>query len=94
MEPERLATPIQSSLFSDMHTVKEIEEQVKRLPVAEQKVLLSKILGLIANGNASKPVAQDNLLTRSFAEWDASHCVTVGEKPTRERTYAGNPRLH
>ena len=28
-----------------------------------------------------------------FAEWDATHSVTVGEKPTRERTYADNPRL-
>jgi len=28
-----------------------------------------------------------------FAEWDATHDVTVGEQPTRERTYADNPRL-
>jgi len=28
-----------------------------------------------------------------FTEWDATHNVTVGEKPTRERTYADNPRL-
>jgi hypothetical protein len=28
-----------------------------------------------------------------IAEWDANHSVTVGEKPTREGTYAGNPRL-
>ncbi len=28
-----------------------------------------------------------------FSEWDATHSVTVGEKPTRERTYADNPRL-
>ena len=28
-----------------------------------------------------------------FAEWDATHNVTVGEQPTRERTYADNPRL-
>jgi phage-related protein len=28
-----------------------------------------------------------------FAEWDATHNVTVGEQPTRGRTYADNPRL-
>lgn len=28
-----------------------------------------------------------------FSEWDASHSVTVGEQPTRARTYADNPRL-
>ena len=28
-----------------------------------------------------------------FAGWDATHNVTVGEQPTRERTYADNPRL-
>ena len=28
-----------------------------------------------------------------FSDWDATHSVTVGEKPTRERTYADNPRL-
>lgn len=28
-----------------------------------------------------------------FTEWDATHNVTVGEQPTRERTYADNPRL-
>jgi hypothetical protein len=28
-----------------------------------------------------------------FAEWDATHSVSVGEKPTRERTYADNSRL-
>jgi hypothetical protein len=28
-----------------------------------------------------------------FAEWDATHSVTVGEKPTRALTYADNSRL-
>ena len=28
-----------------------------------------------------------------FAEWDATHSTMVGEKPTRERTYADNPRI-
>jgi len=32
-------------------------------------------------------------LKKFFSAWDASHSVTVGEKPTRQRTYADNPRL-
>jgi hypothetical protein len=28
-----------------------------------------------------------------FREWDATHSVTVGEKPSRERTYADNARI-
>lgn len=28
-----------------------------------------------------------------FAQWDATHIVTVGETPSRARTYADNPRL-
>ncbi len=32
-------------------------------------------------------------LTKFFSAWDASHSVTVGEKPSRQRTYADNSRL-
>jgi hypothetical protein len=32
-------------------------------------------------------------LKKFFSVWDASHSVTVGEKPTRSRTYANNSRL-
>jgi len=32
-------------------------------------------------------------LNAFFAERDATHSVTVGEKPAREHTYADNPRL-
>jgi hypothetical protein len=32
-------------------------------------------------------------LKKFFSVWDASHSVTVGEKPSRQRTYADNPRL-
>ena len=38
-------------------------------------------------------VARRAQLRAFFAEWDATHDVTVGEQPTRERTYADNPRL-
>ena len=32
-------------------------------------------------------------LKKFFSAWDASHSVTVGEKPSRQRTYADNSRL-
>jgi hypothetical protein len=32
-------------------------------------------------------------LKKFFSTWDASHSVTVGEKPSRQRTYADNSRL-
>jgi len=32
-------------------------------------------------------------LHQFFAQWDASHDVTVGETPSRARTYADNTRL-
>jgi hypothetical protein len=73
-----------------MRTVQEIEEEVRQLPAADQKALLTKLATLVgSNGTqtAQKPLA------RFFAEWDASHSVSVGERPIRERTYAGNSRL-
>jgi hypothetical protein len=38
-------------------------------------------------------VARRAQLQAFFAEWDATHNVMVGEQPSRERTYADNPRL-
>jgi hypothetical protein len=76
-----------------MHTLEQIEEEVRQLPAAEQKTLLAKLAGFVASSNGSEAVARQAPLARFFAEWDANHSVTVGEKPTRERTYAGNPRL-
>jgi hypothetical protein len=76
-----------------MHTLEQIEEEVKQLTASEQKALLAKLTGFVANSNGSEAIAPQNLLPRFFAEWDARHSVTVGEKPTRERTYAGNARL-
>jgi len=37
--------------------------------------------------------ARPSRLKKFFSVWDASHSVTVGEKPTRSRTYANNSRL-
>jgi hypothetical protein len=76
-----------------MHTLEQIEEEVRQLPAAEQKELLAKLVGFVAGSNGSEVKARRDPLTRFFAEWDTNHSVTVGEKPTREGTYAGNPRL-
>ena len=76
-----------------MQTLEQIEEEVRQLPAAEQKALLAKLAGFVAGSNGSEARARQSPLTRFFAEWDANHCVTVGEQPTREGTYAGNPRL-
>ena len=76
-----------------MHTLEQIENEVRQLPAAEQKTLLAKLISFVAHSNRSAAGAGQNLLTRFFAEWDANHSVTVGEKPTRARTYADNPRL-
>jgi hypothetical protein len=37
--------------------------------------------------------ARHSRLKKFFSAWDASHSVTVGEKPSRQRTYADNSRL-
>jgi hypothetical protein len=37
--------------------------------------------------------ARHSRLKTFFSAWDASHSVTVGEKPSRQRTYADNSRL-
>ena len=83
----------QRSLYSGMHTLEQIEEEVRQLPAAEQKALLARLASIVVASNGSEAAERQNLLMRFFADWDASHSVTVGEKPSRERTYAGNPRL-
>jgi hypothetical protein len=75
-----------------MHTLEQIEKEVRQLPMAEQRTLLARLISFVAHSNGSVSAGQ-NLLPRFFAEWDANHSVTVGEKPTRARTYADNPRL-
>ncbi len=76
-----------------MHTLEQIEEEVRLLPVVEQKALLAKLANLVAKGGEFLSETPQKRLTRFFAEWDAGHSVTVGEIPTRSRTYADNPRL-
>jgi hypothetical protein len=76
-----------------MHTLEQIEQEVRQLPLAQQKTLLAKLASFVADTNGSTGDGRQNLLARFFFEWDANHQVTVGEKPTRARTYADNPRL-
>jgi hypothetical protein len=88
-----IAKTVEPGLYSDMRTLEQIEEEVRQLPATQQRVLLAKLAGFVADGTGSETTPRENLLARFFAEWDTSHSVGVGEKPTRERTYAGNPRL-
>ena len=76
-----------------MHTLEQIEEEVKLLPTAEQQTLLSRLARLVSAHGGSPSGTRQSHLIRFFAEWDASHSVTVGEQPARARTYADNPRL-
>ena len=76
-----------------MQTLEQIEQEVKLLPAAAQKDLLSRLARLVSKNGGSQSGTRQSHLSRFFAEWDASHSVTVGEKPTRQRTYADNPRL-
>ena len=73
-----------------MQTWEQIEQEVKMLPAAEQKTLLSRLARLVSPNGGSQSGTQLNHLSRFFAEWDASHSVEVGERPTRARTYADN----
>ncbi len=84
-----LAKRVERSLPFNMHTLEQIEEEVRQLPTGEQKLLLAKLTSFVATSHDS------NLspLTTFLAEWDATHQVTIGEKPTRERTNGGNTRL-
>ena len=76
-----------------MPTLEQIENEVKQLSKAEQSALAKTLATLLANGNASEDGVSRARLETFFAEWDATHSVTVGEQPTRERTYADNPRI-
>ena len=76
-----------------VHTLEQIEEEMKLLPAVEQKTLLSRLVQLVSKNGGLASGARQNQLSRFFAEWDASHSVTVGEQPTRARTYADNARF-
>jgi len=76
-----------------MQTMEQIEHEVKQLSKAEQLALAGTLASLLANGGTTEDDARRTRLQAFFAEWDATHSVTVGEKPTRERTYADTPRL-
>ncbi|MDR3456426.1 MAG: hypothetical protein P4N60_03190 [Verrucomicrobiae bacterium] len=76
-----------------MQTLEQIEEEVRLLPVVEQKALLARLANLVAKGGELLSGTRQTQLSRFFAEWDATHSVTVGERPSRQRTYADNPRL-
>ena len=51
-----------------MHTLEQIEEEVRQLPAAEQKALLAKLAGFVAGSDASEAMARQDPLTRFFAE--------------------------
>lgn len=76
-----------------MQTLEQIENEVRQLPVKEQKLLLTRLADLVANCEQSVSGSREERLNRFFADWDNTHSVTVGELPTRARTYADNPRL-
>jgi len=76
-----------------VQTLEQIEEEVKLLPVAAQKALLCRLTQLVSNNGESLSETRQINLSRFFVEWDARHSVTVGEQPTRTRTYADNPRF-
>jgi hypothetical protein len=76
-----------------VQTLEQIEQEVKLLPAAEQKTLLARLARLVSTNGGPQSGTRQNDLSRFFAEWDASHSVTVGERPTRARTYADNARL-
>ena len=76
-----------------MQALERIEEEVRLLPAVEQKALLARLANLVAKDGELQSGTRQSHLSRFFAEWDANHFVTVGEKPTRARTYADNPRL-
>jgi hypothetical protein len=67
--------------------------------VADEDVALCHETALATFQELDKREADDDRQTRParlkkfFSTWDTSHSVTVGEKPTRQRTYADNSRL-
>jgi hypothetical protein len=48
-----------------MHTLEQIEEEVRQLPATQQKALLAKLAAFVASSTGSEAVARQNLLTAS-----------------------------
>ena len=76
-----------------MQTLEQIEREVRQLPAQEQKMLLTRLADLVTRGEDTLSGIREVRLNRFFAEWDGTHSVTVGEKPTRACTYADNTHL-
>jgi len=76
-----------------MHTLEQIEEEVKLLPAEEQKTLLSHLVQLLTKSNKLTSDSRQKRVGHFFESWDANHSVTVGETPSRQRTYADKHRL-
>jgi hypothetical protein len=75
-----------------MHSLEQIEKAVRELSTVEQRLRLKKLANIVESEEGSAGTEQR--LKKFFSEWDATHFVTVGKKPTRQDTYADNPRLH
>ena len=76
-----------------MQTLEQIEREVRQLPVQEQKMLLARLANLVKHLEGTVSEAREGKLKQFFTEWDGTHSVTIGEKPTRARTYADNSRV-
>ena len=90
-----------TEILSELPKLTEAERREVRRKLAElaaaadEDVALCNETALAAFQELDKQEDDDRRarLKAFFAEWDATHNVTVGEQPTRERTYADNPRL-
>ncbi len=76
-----------------MQTLEQIEQEFRQLPLYEQQLLLTRLADLVQPPEQTDSASRKRDLIKFFAEWDGAHSVTVGERPTRARTYADNSRL-
>jgi hypothetical protein len=76
-----------------MQPSEQIEKEFRQLSLHEQELLLIRLVNLMKPSGRTDLRSREDDLNRFFAEWDGTHSVTVGEKPTRARTYADNSRL-
>jgi len=71
--------------------LRELEEQGEAQFLNDSA--LATFQGLDKRESKAADQARHVRLKKFFSAWDAGHSVTVGEKPSRQRTYADNPRL-